>query len=101
MFIGPAIISLEPLRPLVREGDGSARVNITLRGASHPLADVSITTSSLTAASEYQREEGERGGSERERDVGKIFMLLGFTVYILEQLLLTSCGFMVAFASLC
>ena len=71
MFIGPAIISLEPLRPLVREGDGSARVNITLRGASHPLANVSITTSSLTAASEYQRErERERGreGGEREKE---------------------------------
>ena len=71
MFIGPAIISLEPLRPLVREGDGNARVNITLRGASHPLANVSITTSSLTAASEYQRERererGRGGGGKRER----------------------------------
>ena len=96
----------------MREGDGSARVNVTLRGASHPLADVSITTSSLTAASEYQREkgrereggregEGEKGGGVRERDVGKTFMLLGSTVYILQQLLHTSCGFMVTFAGLC
>ena len=53
----------------MREGDGSARVNVTLRGASHPLADVFITTSSLTATSKYMPErEGEReGGRERGR----------------------------------
>jgi hypothetical protein len=89
----------------VREGDGSARINVTLRGASHPLADVAITTTSLTATSEYQRERERERERERKREkfecVGKTCMLLGVTVYILQQLLHTSCGFMATFASLC
>ena len=52
----------------MREGDGSARVNITLRGASHPSAVVSITTSSLTATSEEREREREREREERERE---------------------------------
>ena len=55
-FVIGGTISLEPLRPLVREGDGNARVGVALRGASVQLekgagARVSVIASSLTARS--------------------------------------------------
>ena len=51
------VVSLEPLRPQVREGDGSARVTVSLRGASFQEKGaglrVDISTSSLTAISKW------------------------------------------------